>query len=240
MACDVSFAGCAAACALRVGRFRGGAPAGKERLGFLRRFLPFERGLPSHDMLNDVISALDGELFKACFTRWVEALRDHQPDIIAVDGNGGDYQLALKGNCPATHADVATYFDNPPAEMIEEVHVTTDADHGRIETRRHLVCHDVNWLFPDRRFQDEPHFPRLTMIGMVETGVERGGRRQSERRDHLSSAKLDAKAFAHAVRSHWGIENRLRWILDVVSMTISHGSKAQTVLTTWRSSSTSL
>src|SRR3546814_20221954 len=33
---------------------------------------------------------------------------------------------------------------------------------------------------------------------------------------YLSSAKLDAKTFAHAVRAHWGIENRLHWVLDVV------------------------
>ena len=54
------------------------------------------------------------------------------------------------------------------------------------------------------------------MIGMVETSVERGGGRQNERRYYLSSAKLEAKAFAHAVLSHWGIENRLHWVLDVV------------------------
>jgi predicted transposase YbfD/YdcC len=258
----------------------------------LRRFLPYERGLPSHDTLNDVINALDGDLFKTCFTRWVEALRDNQPEIIAVDGKtsrrshsrgkgleplhlvsawasrqrlvlgqeavgdksneinaiplllarleltgalvtidamgtqtaiaetivarGGDYLLALKGNRPVTHADVAAFFDDPPAQMIREAHVTTDADHGRIEERRHLVCHDVAWLFSDRRFKNEPRFPHLAMIGMVETQVERAGRQQRERRYYLSSATLDAKAFAHAVRSHWGIENRLHWVLDVV------------------------
>jgi predicted transposase YbfD/YdcC len=265
---------------------------GDERLGFLRRFLPYERGLPSHDTLNDVINALDGDLFKTCFTRWVEALRDNQPEIIAVDGKtsrrshsrgkgleplhlvsawasrqrlvlgqeavgdksneinaiplllarleltgalvtidamgtqtaiaetivarGGDYLLALKGNRPVTHADVAAFFDDPPAQMIREAHVTTDADHGRIEERRHLVCHDVAWLFSDRRFKNEPRFPHLAMIGMVETQVERAGRQQRERRYYFSSATLDAKAFAHAVRSHWGIENRLHWVLDVV------------------------
>jgi predicted transposase YbfD/YdcC len=108
------------------------------------------------------------------------------------------------------------FFDNPPAEMIEEPYVTTDADHGRIEKRRHLVCHDVAWLFSDRRFKDETRFPHLAMIGMVETQVERSGTQQRERRYYLSSATLDAKAFALAVRSHWGIENRLHWVLDVV------------------------
>ncbi len=59
---------------------------GEERLDFPQRFLPYERGLPAHDTLNDVISALDAELFKNCFATWVESLRDGAPDIIAIDG----------------------------------------------------------------------------------------------------------------------------------------------------------
>jgi hypothetical protein len=59
---------------------------GKERLEFLRRFLPFERGIPSHDVLNDVLNALDAELFKRCFANWVESLRDVDDEIIAIDG----------------------------------------------------------------------------------------------------------------------------------------------------------
>jgi predicted transposase YbfD/YdcC len=37
-----------------------------------------------------------------------------------------------------------------------------------------------------------------------------------ERHYYLCSAKLDAATFAHAVRGHWGIENRLRRVSDVV------------------------
>lgn len=59
---------------------------GEQRLNFLRRFLPYERGLPAHDTLNDVINGLDAELFKTCFATWVEALRERVPDIIAIDG----------------------------------------------------------------------------------------------------------------------------------------------------------
>jgi hypothetical protein len=59
---------------------------GDERLDFLRRFLPYERGLPAHDTLNDVINGLDADLFKTCFANWVEALRDCAPDVIAIDG----------------------------------------------------------------------------------------------------------------------------------------------------------
>src|SRR5580693_8584112 len=56
-----------------------------QRLDFLRRFLPYERGVPSHDTLSDVRNALDPELFKACFLAWVEGLRDQEPEIIAID-----------------------------------------------------------------------------------------------------------------------------------------------------------
>lgn len=53
---------------------------------FLERFLPYARGIPSHDTLGDVVAALDGASFSACFTSWVEGLRDAEPDIVAVDG----------------------------------------------------------------------------------------------------------------------------------------------------------
>jgi predicted transposase YbfD/YdcC len=265
---------------------------GEERLDFLRRFLPYERGIPAHDTLNDVINALDPDLFKSCFTAWVATLRDSDPEIIAVDGKtsrrshargrgreplhmvsawatrqrlvlgqqetdaksneitaipllldrlelpgalvtidamgtqaaiadaivakGGDYLLALKANWPATFADIECFFADPPEDLLQTSVETIDNDHGRLEIRRHAVCHAVDWLFADRRYPGEPRFPHLAMIGMVQTRVERAGKIEHERRYYLSSAKLDAKTFAHAVRAHWGIENRLHWVLDVV------------------------
>jgi hypothetical protein len=58
---------------------------GRENLAFLRRFCPYAQGIPSHDTLGEVIRAVDPELFKACFTAWVEGLRESEPDIIAID-----------------------------------------------------------------------------------------------------------------------------------------------------------
>jgi predicted transposase YbfD/YdcC len=54
------------------------------------------------------------------------------------------------------------------------------------------------------------------MIGMAEATVERDGKTCREKRYYLCSAKLDAAAFARAVRAHCGIENRLHWVMDVV------------------------
>jgi predicted transposase YbfD/YdcC len=130
-------------------------------------------------------------------------------------GRGGDYLLALKQNRPATFTDVEAFFADPPPDMLDTCQ-TTDGDHGRIEIRHHAVCHDVAWLFSDRHYPGEVAFPGLAMIGMVESKTERGGKTTCERRYYLGSATLDAATFARVVRAHWGIENRLHWILDVV------------------------
>lgn len=262
-----------------------------KKLDFLRRFLPFEDGIASHDTLNDVINALPGEAFSECFVTWVESLREDDPDIVAIDGKtsrrahnrcqgknplhlvsawasrqrlvlgqqaceeksneitaipallerlelagalvtidamgcqttiatairgkGADYLLALKDNWPALSAEIERFFaDADPATL--ERHWTTDNDHGRLERRRHAICHDVGWLVSDRRFPGEWRFKDLAMIAMVETEVERGGKTGRERRYYLSSARLSAKQFAHAVRAHWHVENRLHWVMDVV------------------------
>ena len=133
----------------------------------------------------------------------------------AIRGHGGDYLLALKANRPAMLTDVQAFFADPPPGTVLR-HETLGKDHGRIETRRHAVCHDVAWLVSDRRYAGEPAFPDLAMVGMIEAETERGGKVEREQRYYLASARLDPAAFARAARGHWGIENRLHWVLDVV------------------------
>jgi predicted transposase YbfD/YdcC len=107
------------------------------------------------------------------------------------------------------------FFADPPLDALDTC-TTTEGDHGRIEVRRHAVCHDVAWLFSDRRYPGEIAFPGLAIIGMVEAETERDGKTTRERRYYLSSTRIDAITFAQAARGHWGIENRLHWVLDVV------------------------
>jgi predicted transposase YbfD/YdcC len=59
---------------------------GQQHLTFLRRFLPYERGIPSHDTMCDVFAAIDPELFKVCFQAWVKELHEGVPGLIAIDG----------------------------------------------------------------------------------------------------------------------------------------------------------
>ena len=133
----------------------------------------------------------------------------------AILERGGNYLLAVKDNQSSLHDEIRRYLDDPAANLHSRFE-TADGDHGRVELRRHSVSHDVGWLSTARRFPGEPRFPGLRSIAMVEAEVERNGTSSLERRYYLSSMPLDAKLFAHAVRCHWHIENRLHWVLDVV------------------------
>jgi predicted transposase YbfD/YdcC len=62
----------------------------------------------------------------------------------------------------------------------------------------------------------ELRFPGLAAIGMVESETERNGTIKREKRYYFCSTRLDVDSFARIVRGHWGIENRLHWVLDVV------------------------
>lgn len=123
---------------------------------------------------------------------------------------GGDYLFALKANRPAMLAAVAAFFADPtePLESFE----TTDADHGRVETRRHRVAHQVDWLFGDRAEPGAPTMPSLATLACVEAVRDDG---PPATRYYLSSARLTPERFARAVRAHWAIENSLHWVLDV-------------------------
>ena len=53
-------------------------------------------------------------------------------------------------------------------------------------------------------------------VGLVEATRELNGQTTTERRYYLSSLPVEVQRFAHAVRTHWSIENSCHWILDVV------------------------
>lgn len=131
----------------------------------------------------------------------------------AITDRNGHYLLAVKGNQPTLFSEIGRYFDDPKAQAA--VYTDVDKGHGRIETRRYVVSHEVDWLSGNRRYPDEPRFPKLAAIAMVEALVEKAGTATTMRRLFLSSAELTPQRLEQAIRGHWGIENSLHWVLDV-------------------------
>jgi len=142
-------------------------------------------------------------------------------EIIAADA---DYVLALKGNQEKVHEEVRSFLDatleeknrkRPTgAEVPKEaqnlkVLETVEKDHGRMETRRYYQSDCLDW------FADKEKWEGLKSVGMVESVRVVKGKTTVERRYFLSSLPLGVETFARAVRSHWGVENKLHWVLDV-------------------------
>jgi predicted transposase YbfD/YdcC len=132
-----------------------------------------------------------------------------------------DYVLALKENQPELYEAVADSFalaqhsgftDHPPATWSTARQV--NKGHGRLEVREHWVLSDPAVMAYLR--EQVVDWPGLQAIGMV--AAERhfaDGHATRQTRYYLLSTPLPAERFGQAVRSHWGIENQVHWLLDV-------------------------
>jgi predicted transposase YbfD/YdcC len=125
-----------------------------------------------------------------------------------------EYVLALKGNQGTLRGDVELFAAEQKANGFKHAsvsrHETVDSDHGRIETRKYTVLHDVSWL------KERHGWPGLEGIIMVESTRETGTKSESETRFYITSLKHAADRIASAVRGHWAIENSLHWVMDMV------------------------
>ena len=125
-----------------------------------------------------------------------------------------DYVLALKGNQGTLRDDVEEFFTeqkaNEYADCKPSRHETLENSHGRIETRTVTVIGDIDWL------EDRHPWAGLAGIAMVESCREIAGKIESESRFYISSLPACAERVGLASRGHWGIENGLHWVMDMV------------------------
>lgn len=123
-----------------------------------------------------------------------------------------DYVLALKLNQPTLYEEAKTFLDAGIAQGFEGAHDICehiDKGHGRIEIRRTWASQDIDW------FEDKAAWPGMRTWVAVESERHIGDKVSVERRYFITSLSADATRIAHAVRSHWGIENSLHWVLDM-------------------------
>jgi predicted transposase YbfD/YdcC len=124
-----------------------------------------------------------------------------------------DYVLAVKGNQPTLHEGIQEFFNDHLEDDFARTpvhrHETTDKGHGREEKRWYYIC-----PVPDN-LPDGARWAKLKAIGIAINNTQRDGKDCNEVRHYILSKYLSGRRFAEAVRSHWGIENRLHWQLDV-------------------------
>ena len=129
-----------------------------------------------------------------------------------VEGQG-DYILGLKANHPTLFGQIQEFFQTAQdyKGLPEPIHFKVESGHHRIETRR-VWTFSVEDLPP----LHEAHlWPNLSSVVVVERRRQLWNGSTYEIQFYLSSLRPESPRLVPAIRSHWGIENSLHWVLDV-------------------------
>ena len=127
----------------------------------------------------------------------------------------GDYVITLKKNQPSLYARVEELFKQAIRQGFSGFTHTAYStqksnNHGPSEIRHHLMLSDIKELIdPDNQWE------KLHSIGLIESARIVKGKTTIETRYYISSLPNNAQKLGESVRSHWGIENSLHWVLDV-------------------------
>ncbi len=129
-----------------------------------------------------------------------------------IDG-GGDFVLALKGNQGTLHDATIDYINEQTKTDFRGIGArrldTEEKGHGRIEKRTYIQ------MPAPKSLPGFSNWKGLLSIGIAVLCCIRDGKETAEVRYFISSLPVKVNQFAHAVRSHWGIENSCHWCLDV-------------------------
>ena len=127
----------------------------------------------------------------------------------------GDYILALKGNQGRLHEQAAWFFmhvEQGDLDVIPDKVEVQEQGHGREETR---MCLSIDpHQFPEW-FSRLDEWKGLKSISLVRAERRISDKITRETRYYLASVSPQAQVILKSTRSHWGIENKLHWVLDV-------------------------
>ena len=129
---------------------------------------------------------------------------------------GADYVLAVKGNQGQLYQDIGDLFQAGDGtglnDLPHDYATTLNKGHGRIERRECWSISDPACL---EYLATAGNWPGLRSVGMVRSERREGERVSVETRYYISSLESESRRLLGAVRSHWGIENSVHWVLDV-------------------------
>lgn len=172
-----------------------------------------ERAIANYDEIAAALALLEGLDLRG----WIitgDAKFTQKAIVKTISAQGGDYVLTAKANQPTLVDDIATLFNDP--KLVAETITTTrriDLHGSRIEVRElrassALSAEYCGWAGLRQVFRIERH--RIN---------KRTGEREVKVRygiASLSPERADARRLAALLRGHWGIENRLHWVRDVI------------------------
>jgi predicted transposase YbfD/YdcC len=127
-----------------------------------------------------------------------------------------DYVLAVKGNQGNLYANLIDLFAYAQeinfAEVAHDFYQRVEKGHGRLEIRRYWTIFEPEFI---AYLNPTGQWVNLRSIGMAQTQRQVGKQVSTETRYYICSLSGAAVTFGQAVRSHWGIENKVHWVLDV-------------------------
>ena len=135
-----------------------------------------------------------------------DALHCNRRTVAAINAQGGDWCLALKGNQASLLSDARGCFSTRRDEHPEAV--TDEMNHGRREIRKAVVV-------SAKSLAEYHEFPSLKGFGRIEATREVNGKGTSQTRFFALSWLPTPEILLATVRAHWAIENALHWQLDV-------------------------
>ncbi len=137
-----------------------------------------------------------------CQRRTAELLRKRQ----------AHYVLCVKNNQKGLREELHWWFEGFAERWPEgaDTFVETDAGHGRIEVRRYTQLPVTEQLVQTAKWADVRSVIRVERERLI------GEKRTCETVYYLSSHAPNAAFIAEAIRSHWEVENKVHWVLDVV------------------------
>lgn len=129
---------------------------------------------------------------------------------------GGDYLLAVKENQGNLYEDIHDLFEDDQQHNFEDApyHYAklVNKDHGRIEIRQCWAISDPEYM---AQIRDQERWRALKSLVMIVSERRIGEKSEVQTRYFITSLDSDAEKILKVKRGHWGIENRLHWVLDI-------------------------
>lgn len=144
----------------------------------------------------------------------IDAIGCQKNIVKSIVQQDADYVITLKKNQGNLYDEVekliAFGIRTDFQELKHSTYKTEEFGHGRHEIRHYLMLSNIG-----EKLDPDSVWTKFNSIGMVESVRELNGETTVETRYFISSLEDNAQKFANSIRSHWGIENSLHWVLDV-------------------------